>query len=750
MKRTPVLLALLATFSPLFSPAAAPSPPSPPALPVSTDSAMAFDAYLADPGTFQGRKSGYPGGDAAQRWIARQMTRWGLEPLIGGDPLIPFPMLVTEEKKGRLRLTGSPWGAVDYLLGDDFTLCTNSGSGKVKAKVTLVGYGMSKPEKGWDDYAGVDVRGKIVVIFRGKPDNGEDWREEYSRSYTFPTAVEHGAAAVLYYEPGFPVNGASIVEAAYRPDIPAGYIGDRVLRHLMIGSNLTPDGYKRLLKKGPHPLELDRVLRFEAKVNRVPGAVGYNVAAVVPGTDPDLRHEAVLLGAHGDHLGPNSLGFVYAGADDNGSGASTILELARTFAKHPQPRTLVFCVFGGEEQGLLGSRALAAVLPARYDYVAMINLDMVGRGEGKTGLGGGEMLPEVWNSWYEALPDSVRELVEVRRAWGGSSSDHASFRDVGIPAFTGYSRGKHDFYHTFMDLPATIEPAAIGGALRVASLWAQAIAHYPEPLADRRLAARTLWYRGTPVDWWESTGDVSGDLGEVRRKLEEGCPGNVILLRAPSGESGADTFLTALDRLDAALDTDRWMQRAGKLSELPGIAGGRKAAVFLGIDGDSLTDADTTRWSLWHRLGVNWVRLSNPEKWAGEGGIVGGRSIVFSRIAADAVVQLPLSDPSGWVSLLEEAGSNALLVGNWAAFNALPDAALDRIRSAGAGIIVLLNPVDVPEAVGEKARLYRYRVQVQPAAEGREAGLDLVDAMRAQGLEIEECVMWLGGHLRLW
>jgi hypothetical protein len=113
---------------------------------------------------FQGRKSGTPGGELASQWIAEKFKEFGLKPFgDGGSYFQNFKILATQDKVTKLTLLNGRKGKVKYSLGDDFTIMTNSGSGKVKSKVVFVGYGISAPEKGRDDYEGVDVKGKIVL-----------------------------------------------------------------------------------------------------------------------------------------------------------------------------------------------------------------------------------------------------------------------------------------------------------------------------------------------------------------------------------------------------------------------------------------------------------------------------------------------------------------------------------------------------------------------------------------------------------
>ncbi|MCU0643179.1 MAG: hypothetical protein MUC94_02870, partial [bacterium] len=139
------------------------------------EKAVGYIQQLCQP-EFEARKTGLPGARKAAEWIGSQFKAWGLQP--GGDNgtfIQEYPMLVTTQKKtAQLILKNGLFGPVAYQDENDFHLYFNSGSGKTTAEVVFVGFGISAPEKGWDDYLGIDVRGKIAFIYRGTPGDGQD------------------------------------------------------------------------------------------------------------------------------------------------------------------------------------------------------------------------------------------------------------------------------------------------------------------------------------------------------------------------------------------------------------------------------------------------------------------------------------------------------------------------------------------------------------------------------------------------
>lgn len=215
------------------------------------------------------------------------------------------------------------------------------------------------------------------------------------------------------------------------------------------------------------------------------GATGYNVIGVLPGSDPDLRHESVIVGAHYDHLGlggfsaldPDSTGLVHNGADDNASGAAALVHLARRLRGDPPARTVVFIAFGGEELGLLGSSSYVRnpAYPLSQSF-AMVNMDMIGRLRNNRlivfGAETATELPALLDSlnWYAAF-----DLKASGDGYG--PSDHASFYTAGLPVVHVFT-DLHEDYHRASD---DIHKISHEGLLRVADFTATIV----EALANR-------------------------------------------------------------------------------------------------------------------------------------------------------------------------------------------------------------------------------------------------------------------------
>ena len=207
---------------------------------------------------YAGRMAGLDGARKAAAWIGSQFALWGLES--GGEDgsyFQMFPMLVTEQKKpARMRLENGLFGPVFYQEGNDFTVYFNSGSGKVTAGVVFVGYGISATEKGWDDYAEVDAKGKIVLIYQDRPQDGKDWTEEASREYKMRVAAEKGAVGVLMFSRrDWRVRGGTIHEEGYQPNLPVFNVSQKVARDLFQGTYRNLNHTIRDLMAGPRSFD---------------------------------------------------------------------------------------------------------------------------------------------------------------------------------------------------------------------------------------------------------------------------------------------------------------------------------------------------------------------------------------------------------------------------------------------------------------------------------------------------------------
>ena len=414
-----------------------------------------------------GRRSGTAGGDRAARQIADWLAAAGLRP--GGDQgsYLQTFVLETSARPGpasSLELLGPT--PRRFETGREWIAHGGSLAGEVSGEVVFVGYGAEIPDAKYDDYAGVDVRGKIALALDGAPSHLGNSR--VSRLDKLIAAKRRGAAALL-------VAGGEL-PSAEKTSIEVGLVSGALTREaadavLAPAGRTTADAANALAAaRGPAPFATGT--RAHVRVEKVTDEVrAANVIGVLPGTDPALASETVVVGAHYDHLG-RADGVVYPGADDNASGTAVVLGLARAFAAAGGTRrTLVFTLFGAEELGLIGSRHYVNRPIAPLDRtVAMVNFDMVGRLQGRSlNVGGGDS-----GSRLGTLVSDAAQLEGVTLEVHGSPygpSDHSRFYSAGVPVLFFYTGG-HSDYHRPSDTADKIDAA---GMARVAAIGARVV-----------------------------------------------------------------------------------------------------------------------------------------------------------------------------------------------------------------------------------------------------------------------------------
>jgi len=551
--------------------------------------------------SLDGRRTGQPGGTRAEAWAAARFQEWGVRPGVGDSSYFqPFEFLSTQlSGVPELTFPDAPPGEIRYAFGADFVAPLCVGSGTAEAEVVFVGYGISAPEKGHDDYAGVDVRDRIVLFQRGAP-RGARWEEERANGWKVRAARAHGAKGALMFEGDRPVFG-TVQERYYVPDMPSLWVGLRVVRDLLTGSGHSLSELRAAMDQGRNvSFPLGRHVRIKVESQAQPHSLGRNVVGRVPGTDSGLRHECVVVGAHLDHMGRDALGRVYPGADDNASGAATVLELSRAVARgawRPR-RTVYFALFGCEEQGLQGSTWFAEHPPAE-SIAVMLNLDMVGVGDPVPNIGGVDRYPELVHLARGCLPDSLRGRAG---AWGtGQDSDHWPFSDRGIPSLFTASAGEHPDYHQPEDRAWKLRADVLEAVGRFELRVLHAVADTSLFRVDGRRLARLAARIGRPV---------------ARVRLEDGRHGlreaaargaGVVLLSLPAAEPLQTATRVAQLEREFAPDTSTF-QVAHTADELDDLARHGRVAVVLESRVGSFDLSDTLLLGFLQRMGVRAVQ----------------------------------------------------------------------------------------------------------------------------------------------
>jgi hypothetical protein len=431
----------------------------------STSSVLAAHVIALTASEMEGRASGTVGAERAARYLVDRFTAASLRP--GGDrgSFLQSFVIGSTVRLGAdsslMRLGASP---TRFEAGRDWMPHGGSHRGMARGALVFAGVGVSAP--GHDDYAGLDVTGRVVLVLDGAPPHWSG--PPPSRLDKLIVARQRGAVALLIAGDGLPA-----LEATSAPfNLASGALTAATTDALLAPSGLTRAALARHVAESRAPASLATGVEVELRVDLQAVEVRTaNVIGVVPGHDPARASDAVVVGAHYDHLG-HSGGAVYPGADDNASGTAVVLELAQAFATAGgASRTLVFALFSGEELGLLGSRHYVRnpTVPIERT-VAMINFDMVGRlGDRPLGVGG-----VATGGGLKAVVDNAGRQLSLaladREAPGGAS-DHVPFYRAGVPVLF-FHTGAHPDYHRPTD---TADKIDANGLARVAVVSARVI-----------------------------------------------------------------------------------------------------------------------------------------------------------------------------------------------------------------------------------------------------------------------------------
>jgi hypothetical protein len=454
---------------------------------ISPEEAYNIVKTLASP-EYGGRLTGGPGYTAAAQWAAKKLAAWGLKPISGKDGYLqPYPSPYTLIDRAEMTVllpegrpdpaTAPTYREMKLVPERDFLPLLFSDSGDRTAETVFAGWGISAPELGYDDYAGLDVKGKFVLCFRGQPDPDPRYQRYDEHRTRMKTALDKGALGIVYIYDEIVSNPNGDFLAGFTPAM----ISEKVMDDLLKDTGATTAELKKSLAwKRPISFPLRAKIRLLVESRHFPQAVGYNIVGYIEGSDPRLRRECVVIGGHFDHNGAH-MGLLFPGADDNASGSATCMETGRAFAamaRKPK-RSIVIALFGGEEMGLQGSTWFVDHVPGPFDKIAgMINFDMTGEGDGLWGAASAEP-----GEFRRALEEAGRTVGVLRglgtiQGVGVRGSDFAPFFLKGVPAASFGSNGPHLAYHRTGDTIYRINPDIMAAAAKVAFLAAW-------PWADR-------------------------------------------------------------------------------------------------------------------------------------------------------------------------------------------------------------------------------------------------------------------------
>jgi len=434
---------------------------------ITADELRAHVKYLASD-ELEGRAPGTEGNRKAADYIANQLRLYGLKP--GGDKgtyMQEFEF-VSSVRLGSNNMLTFEWQSEksELVLDKDFRPFGFSSNTSVSGKVAFVGYGISAPEKNYDDYKDIDVTGKVAVALRYSPD-GDDPHSDFYRYSAFRNkarrARDKGAAGLIIATGPLDADSDDLVKLSFDHAYASSGIPTISMKRAHLEKMLPPGmdlrSIQDSIRSSKKPLSFDLqdvTVTLGTEVEKVMSGTA-NVIGYLEGTDPKLKDQTVVIGAHLDHLGfggPGSgslqpdIHAIHNGADDNASGTAGLLELAQAFALEHSGirRTLIFIAFSGEEMGTLGSGHYVnhPVFPLDRT-IAMINMDMIGRLENTTLTVYGTGTSPQWSGLLgKHNADSTFTLKLVPDGFG--PSDHAQFYGKDIPVLFFFT-GTHSDYH---------------------------------------------------------------------------------------------------------------------------------------------------------------------------------------------------------------------------------------------------------------------------------------------------------------
>ncbi len=413
----------------------------------------------------QGRRTGEPGNDIAARYIAAQFEAYGLKPAPGADGYFQTISFEATTPPSQASLT---LNKTNYSQGDNLLILAGNAD-NLKTEAVFANYGWVDEESGYDDYQGLDVKGKVVFVLPGTPGAQDPMAVFNSMGKKQKLAEQKGAAALIelyrlqfpwaFFRSYFNKENLSLPpdEPGRRPNIIYGWIKEE------------KDGNSERLQEGK---KVKATLSSKGYSHRI--VQSRNVIGIIEGTDPELRKEYVLLTAHYDHVGAGKNGggsytaqdSIFNGARDNGMGTVALISAARALAQAPPRRSAIVLAVTGEELGLLGSQYYSEkpLIPLNQ-VIFNLNSDGAGYndvsyvsvvGYGRTGT---DALVEAGANIFglDVFPNPAPEQNLYDR------SDNVSFASKGVPAIqftpgtTGFDEKIGKYYHQVADNPDTID-----------------------------------------------------------------------------------------------------------------------------------------------------------------------------------------------------------------------------------------------------------------------------------------------------
>lgn len=431
----------------------------------------------------EGRGPCSQGFELAANYVADHFCKIGLKTLTGDESyfqrfIIDRNYILDSNQYSMMVMLKAPGGkdtlCINYDIGKDYLPAGVSSSCNITTNVVFAGYGITSEDNNWDDYKKVNVNDKVVLIVGGTPPlQDADFGSMHRINRKAEMARSHGAKALL-------LVGNPIGTISNNQSLPVVTISEQASDDLLKGTGRTIKDVKEKIreKQRTQSFELKNSIHLKINAELINDCETMNIVGYVEGSDPVLKDEYIVLGAHVDHLGKVD-DLVFYGANDNGSGSSVVMEVAEAFAslEYKPRRSVLFILFTGEEMGLLGSSYFVRnpIVPLSK-IKAMINLDMVGSGNDAVMVVGGNSYPE-----FAQLIDTLSQQyihVPVKRGWTSPNSDHYPFHNAGIPSVFLYALKGVPTYHSCDDKAETLDPEVMERVGRLVFLTIKEVADY--------------------------------------------------------------------------------------------------------------------------------------------------------------------------------------------------------------------------------------------------------------------------------
>lgn len=374
-----------------------------------------------------------------------------------------------------------------YQYVSEYMPGSTSGNGEISAEVIYAGYGISADELGYDDYKGIDVRGKIILIEREAPVSPSAGAEKFNpwfnysfHQYKLENAVKHGAVGMIYnYGPIANPNNA------YNKDFIYVHVGDSVVKDIFSGTGKDHGETIKAIEDNLKPVSFatGKTVTIRMSTTHVPDGKGANIIGLLPGTDPVLSKELIIIGAHLDHMG--RCYDIIQGANDNASAVAVMMGVARALNQGgiKLKRSLLFLSFGSEEQGILGAKAYLENPLFPLEKSVLLNMDGVGVGD-RINTNSGRDFPLLF------APFDRMNQKYIHRSLGANSFsnlgrprlDAARFLTAGVPSLSFSTSGSTSYYHIPLDNLDIIKPEIMEDLAQLLLLSVIELANSDDPI----------------------------------------------------------------------------------------------------------------------------------------------------------------------------------------------------------------------------------------------------------------------------